>query len=102
MNEPSQFDGGNERLLPDAGRIRLVRLLACEDLPADPNHLVGKGDHRDLPVAADLDLAQPHAECGLIALQVQKRGLRTLNQKLSEVRVAPFADASQGGLAPPW
>ena len=41
------------------GRIRLVRLLTGEHLPADPDHLVGQRDHRDLPVPARLDLPQP-------------------------------------------
>ncbi len=73
VKEPSQFDGGSECLLDAAGRIRLVLLLAGEHFPADPDHLVGERDHRDLPVPTPLNLAQPRAERRLVALQVQER-----------------------------
>ena len=94
--DPSPFDGGCTFLLRDAGRIRLVRLLTGEHLPADPDHLVGQRDHRDLPVPARLDLPQPRAERRLITLQVQERGLGALDKELPQVRVPAFADPSEG------
>src|SRR5713101_7228072 len=47
IKRSSQFEDGRVRL-GHAGRIRLVHLLGREYFPADPYHLVGERDHRDL------------------------------------------------------
>ena len=73
-----------QSLLRDADRIRLVRLLACEHFPTDPDHLIGERDHRDLPVPADLDLAEPRAEREKRAKIIHAEGEFLASEKLAK------------------
>lgn len=87
-----------QKLLGDAGRIRTVRLVGGEHLPADPDHLVGQRDDRHLAVAASFDGPNPLAERRAVPLQVHKGCVGALHKQSTQVRIPAFADGTQCGL----
>src|SRR5262245_13819180 len=73
-------------------RVRFVYPIGRQDSPADSDHLVRKGDHRDLAVTTFLDLPKPRPERGPVSFQIQERGLRTLDEQLAQVGISTLTD----------
>src|SRR3954470_5497795 len=86
-------------MLRDARGIRFVHLFAGQDLPADPDHLVGERDDRDVPMAASFHLPKPLAEIRAVSLHMQVERVGALDKKLAQVRVPALAYPAHRRLA---
>ena len=70
-----------------------------EDGPGDPNHFVGQGAGHDIRVSPTEHPSDPFAQRIGSGVDVRHGHPRPLNEESSQVLVAAFADAEQGGFA---
>src|SRR5260370_38934165 len=70
-----------------------VLVAAGEHSPGDAGQLVGHGDYDDVLVRSGVERIEPRSNRCSVALDMQYRSSRAVNQDPAQVRVAPFTDA---------
>ena len=72
-----------------------VLVAAGEHSPGDAGQLVGHGNYDDVLVRSGVECIEPRSNRCSVALDMQYRRSRAMNQDPAQVRVAPFTDAKQ-------
>ncbi len=80
--------------------MRWVIVFATgRNCPTDPGQLVGSRNDHDVASRPGLQFTHPFPESGFFAFDAQDGGAGSVDEHLAQIRVPPFTDAQQLGLA---